>query len=222
MAHADVGTSTGSKTFAVGPVVSTTGLGVDGRVKINESFAVRAGVRGWNFSKDGTESVLSENETDLKWKFQLKLLHIPFVVDWHPIDGSGFFVSGGIAYNGNKVEFSSSPARNITMYGNVWTPAQIGTAKATLKFKNSVAPLMTIGYDGSLMDDSNFSFNCEAGLMYAGSPKIKTSFSGLIGQAVQAAQLQRDIDREANDAIKDAKKWLKWYPIFTLGFKYNL
>ena len=44
----------------------------------------------------------SLNDGALNYKGKLTLLTVPLMLDYHPFDNSGFRVSAGIAYNGNK------------------------------------------------------------------------------------------------------------------------
>jgi hypothetical protein len=55
--------------------------------------------------------------------------------------------------------------------------------------------------------------------MYSGNPKIKVSSTGL---AANNKQQIDDLNRDANKELKKVKNYLKFYPIISIGFKYNI
>lgn len=204
-----------SKKFAVGPIVNTAGIGIEGRLGIQDNLFLRASVRGFTYSEQmGIKG-------ELHFKPKLTLLTVPVMLDYHPIDNSGFYVSGGVAYNGNKLSAKAVPSAPITLYGRTYTTAEIGSVGASLKFGNAVAPIMSIGYDNSLTSDSSVTVNMEIGAMYAGKPKLKVSSTGIVGNALRANGLHDDITREAKSELKKVEKYLKWYPLLGFGVKFN-
>ena len=60
--------------------------------------------------------------------------------------------------------------------------------------------------------------NAEAGIMYQGKEKIKVSATGY---AAQQQSTIDDLNRDANAALKRVKKYLKFFPVISIGFKYN-
>jgi hypothetical protein len=216
-ADCTLSTTPGSRKFAIGPVLNTAGIGIEARMPITQDWFARAAVRGFKWS-DGFDV-----DGALNLKPTLTLLTVPVMIDYHPIESSGFRVSGGIAYNGNKLSAKAKPTQSVTLFGNTYTPAQIGSVTTTIKFGNAVAPIMSIGYDNSLFDDSSrVSFNAEVGIMYAGKPKLKVSSTGIVGNALKATGLQDDLTREAKQNLKKVEKYLKWYPVIGLGFRISL
>lgn len=103
-------------------------------------------------------------------------------------------------YNGNKVKATT------TRVGN-----KVGLVTGRLKWDNEFAGIASIGYDGSFHSGSPWSFNCEAGIMYTGDPKIaiSTTFD-------DNGKLQETMERNLNRQ----KKYLRLYPVLSLGFKY--
>ena len=198
--------------FAIGPKIGLEGFGVEGRANIADNLYGRLGVNYFGYTPKLKSSTLN-------YKVTLTMLTVPLMLDYHPIDGSGFRVSAGVAYNGTKVTGKSTPAQNVTLYGNTYTPDQIGTVKSTLEFKSKIAPILSIGYDSSLLDDSPWSFNAEAGFMYAGKAKIKVSASGLLGQQTQTIN---DVNKDVNKNLDSINKYLKFLPVVSIGIKFNI
>ncbi len=197
---------------AIGPKIGLSGLGLEARVNLADNLYGRLGVNYFTYS-------LKTKDSALKYKLSLTLLTAPLMLDYHPIDGSGFRVSAGIAYNGNKIELKSGPSSNVILYGHEYAPNQIGNVKGTLEFKNKIAPILSVGYDSSLMDISPWSFNMEAGLMYAGKAKVKVSASGL---AAKAPEFIDDLQKDSDKGLDSINKYLKYFPVLSIGIKFSI
>jgi len=203
---------TSDSVFAIGAKVGTQGIGIEGRSPIAEKLYGRLGVNYLHYNhKDG--------DSKLNYKGKLTLLTVPLMLDFHPSETSGFRLSLGVAYNGNKVTATATPNKPIALYGNTYSPQQLGTVKSKLTLGNKAAPILSIGYDNSFISESPFSFNAELGAMYSGKPKIKVTATGAAANQTQAIA---DLDRDANKELRKAKDYLRFFPIISIGFKYNL
>lgn len=203
--------------FGLGAKIGTAGIGIEGRVALTEQIYGRLGGNYLSYALSGTES-----ESKVGYKVKLQLLTVPLMIDYHPAADSGFRISAGVAYNGNKVTAKATPSKDVKLYGRTYSPKELGTITTELNLGNKVAPIISIGYDNSFLSGSPFSFNAEIGAMYAGTPKLKTSFSG--GTAKAEAQLREDVrrDADADKQLKNAKNYLKFFPVVSIGFKFNL
>lgn len=199
-------------TFAVGANIGLSGAGGEGRMPIIDKVYGRLGANYFGCKYN------SPNAQGLKYKLSLTLLTVPLMVDFHPFDNSGFRLSAGIAYNGNEIKGSVSPAENITLYGHTYTPSQVGSINASFKYKNKIAPIVSLGYDSSLMNNNVVSFSFEAGVMYSGKAKIKATATGLLNTQTQ---FLADINRQANDSLSTAQKYLKLFPVISFGIKFS-
>ncbi len=194
---------------AVGPKISTQGLGIEARTPITDQFYARLGAHYFTYAynKDKTD--------DINFKAKLTLMSIPVMLDWHPFEESGFRLSAGLGYNGNKIKATGSAKRGARINGVSYTAAEIGSVSAEVKLGNSMGGLVTIGYDSSFINNGPLSFNMEAGVMYTGTAKLTVSSTGIGGRLVKEA-----IQKDANDQFNDAKKYLKFFPVLSVGVKY--
>lgn len=174
---------------ALGAKIGSQGIGVEGRTPISRNIFARLGVNYFTYNNNAKNN-----------KIDFTLLSIPLMLDIHPFDNLGFKLSAGIAYNGNKFKASA------TKVGD-----EAGLVTGRLKWDNEFAGIATIGYDGSFHTGSQWSFNCEAGVMYMGDPKISISTTFNDG-----GKSQRDMEEKLNRH----KKHLRLYPVLSLGFKY--
>ena len=199
--------ATGS--FAVGPRVGVQGFGFDVRTPFSENIFGRVGFNYFKYTK-------TFDDGQIKLKGKLDLITAPIMLDWHPFDRSGFRLSAGIAYNGNRVKVTGTPSGIVTLEGQQFTPAQIGSVTAKVKFRNAIASVATVGYDSSFINNSPWSFNVEAGLMYTGKPKLSVSSTG-DGGALVAPFVKKDGEK----TLKDLRKFLEFYPVLSIGMKYT-
>jgi hypothetical protein len=194
--------------IAVGPRVSTQGLGLEARAPIAEGFFGRINGNYFQYTHS-----FNDGEIDLKGK--LTLMSVPVMLDWHPFEGSGFRLSVGAAYNGNKLKATGKPANNVTLDNVRYSPTEIGSVTTELKIGTTIAAVASIGYDSSFISNSPLSFNCEAGVMYAGKPKLTVSSTGIGGP-----QMKDSVQKDASKGLKDIEKYLKFFPIVSIGIKY--
>ena len=196
---------------ALGAKIGTAGVGIEGRAPIADNLYGRFGVNYLHYNH-------SLDKGSLNYKGKLTLLTVPLMLDYHPFDNSGFRVSAGVAYNANKITATAKPNKTVTLYGHNYSKAELGTVKSKLTLGNKIAPIVSIGYDSSFISDSSWSFNAEAGVMYSGKAKIKVSATGV---AANQQQKIDDLNRDANKSLNKVNKYLKFFPIVSIGFKYN-
>ncbi len=197
--------------IALGTKIGTTGVGIEVRTILTESLYGRLGGSYFHYNHSLTKG-------DLKYKGKMTLLSVPLMLDYHPFEESGFRLSAGVAYNGNEVKATAKPTVPVTINNHIYTIADIGEVNATLSLQHKIAPVVTIGYDSSFVNNSSWSFNAEAGVMYLGKPKIKVSASGL---AASNQNLINDLDKDINKNLKQVKKYLRFFPVVSFGLKYN-
>src|SRR6185503_21268117 len=82
------------------------------------------------------------NSGSIQYKAKLTLLTAPLMLDYHPIENSGFRLSAGIAYNGNKIKATARPISNVTLNGRVYRPQQIGSVTADLKLGSNIGGIV--------------------------------------------------------------------------------
>jgi hypothetical protein len=197
---------------AIGPRIGTQGIGVEARGPIADGFFGRINGNYFNYSKK-----FRNGEIDLKGK--LTLLSVPVMVDWHPFEESGFRLSVGVAYNGNKVKATGTAPQGATLGGVFYTKDQIGSVTAELSLGNRIAGIASVGYDSSFIANGSVSFNCEAGVIYAGKPKLNVTSTGL---ANNDPLLKERIKADATKGLKDIDKYLKFFPVISIGVKFAL
>ncbi len=156
--------------IAVGPKISTLGVGLEATAKLNDQFNIRLAGNFFKYSRN-----VPNGKVD--YKGDLRMLTLGGMVDFHPWS-NGFRISAGAMYNGNKADLKATPSGNVNLTlpngaNLLLTPAQIGTASTTIDFRK-FAPYLGLGYDSALHNDEGdkWSFNAEAGVLFQGKPKV--------------------------------------------------
>ena len=141
------------------------------RFAISDSIALRAGVNYFPYTYNGTAG-------DIDYDFDLNLISVPVLIDYHPFKGS-FRLSGGAIYNGNNLDAKATPVADTVIGGIPFTPAQIGTLNADIDF-SPIAPYLGLGWDTSFGKESGFGFTFELGALFQGEPEANLSSTGLL------------------------------------------
>jgi hypothetical protein len=201
--YADLGVPIGIK-------VGTQGFGLDTRLPIATNLYTRFGANYFKYSKKLSSS-------SMNYEGKLNLFTVPLMLDYHPT-GSGFKISAGVAYNGNKATLKAKTSKTVYINNHRYTPTELGEIKSTVKLGNDIAPIISLGYDSSFISDGPLTLNFEAGLMYAGDPKVKLSTTG---SAKNHSQQINDLKANIKKSIAHNKKYLQFFPILSIGVRYD-
>ena len=131
--------------------------------------------------------------------------------------GNNFRISAGLMLNENEVTMTGKPTnRTYTIGGITYPAALVGSLTGTVDF-NTVAPYAGIGYGGAFSDNSNWSFFCDLGVLYQGSPNLSYTADGaLSGNPIFEASLEK----ERKELEDDMSKY-EYYPVLSLGVTYK-
>lgn len=183
--------------------VGTTGLGGDLTVPLVSNWLNLRG--GYNFGDIRPSATYS----GIKYKADVNFESVPILLDLHPFSG-GFRITGGVFYNKNDMDLSSTVnAADVGLGLGVGT----ATLNANVSWSKEWAPYLGIGWGNAaeVDPDSSFSvgFSLDVGAFYQGSPDVfLTDSSGLVPAADLAAEQAQ---------IEDDLSSFKFYPVLTLG-----
>lgn len=195
--------------FAVTGSVGTTGGAIEGQVKVNELFQLRAGANYLAF--DETIDV-----DDISYDGDVDFSGFGAFVDVHPFGGS-FFVTGG-AYTGAKeIDLIATSDVAVDIGGVPFTPTEYGRLEGDVSF-DDLAPFVGFGFDTTFEGSGNWGFSLVAGAALFGSGDVSLeSVDGTRSNdpIVQAAIAQEV--REIEDEIEDYELW----PVLQVGLSYR-
>ena len=192
--------------------IGTTGFGLHLSTPLATNLNARIGINVANYSYDG-------NTSDVDYDFKLKLATADALLDYHPFEGS-FRISGGVVYNGNKIDARARPnaAGSYDINGTVYSAATVGRLDGKIDFRKA-APYLGIGW-GNALEQSGWSVGLDLGVSFQGSPKTALASSGCTASAASCAQLARDIAAE-NAKLADEVDDFKFYPVVRAGVSYR-
>ncbi|MFC1762930.1 hypothetical protein ACFL6U_12735 [Planctomycetota bacterium] len=191
--------------FSLAPKLGTTGVGADVVYRINNHFYTRIGGAAArlkpSFDFDGHEA-----------QSNIKLETFNALLDWH-VGKSPFRISTGIYYNLNKYDFSLTPDDDIDIGDGSYTPAEVGTFNANLRYSDKLAPYLGIGYNSAFKSGTRWGFCSDLGVFYSGAPKVDLSTTG-------SGVSDSDLNKEESE-IQENLDNLKVYLVLNLGFYYR-
>jgi hypothetical protein len=195
--------------LGVGAKVGTLGVGVDVIGRINDSLNLRLGLQGFTYD-------ISDTYNDIDYEADLDLFSGMLLADLFPF-GNNFRISAGVMLNQNEVTMTGKPTNRTYNIGGINYPAVlVGSLTGTVDF-NTVAPYAGIGYGGAFSDNSNWSFFCDLGVLFQGSPNLTYTADGaLSGNPIFEANLEKERQELEDDMSK-----YEYYPVLSLGVTYK-
>lgn len=192
----------------VSPAVSTLGVGLEGGIRLNDSFGLRLGGNWLGFNYDGVEG-------DIDYDADVTLASLGTLLDYHPFQG-GFRLSGGLRFNFNQADLDGTPNDDIEIGDDVFSPDDVGTLTGDVGF-NVFAPYLGIGYGATLLKGA-LSIGFDLGVMYQGQADVDldTEDGNLSDNAVLLDNLAQE-----EDEVEDDLKNFVVYPVAGLAVIYR-
>jgi len=188
--------------------LGTLGVGVDYEHFFTDKFAVRLNVNGLTYTKNKTIK-------GIPFHAKLTLLTAGILADYHPT-GNSFRISGGLYYNGNKLDINAktTASKSLTVNGTTYT----NTAKVSVNGKidfQKADPYVGVGWSSTELQ--GWHFTADLGVMYHGTPKVHlTGKSNLTGAAKN--KFNSDVENERVKIYNEAKDY-KFYPVISIGIE---
>jgi hypothetical protein len=200
--------------------VNAGSLGIG--VELDQSFSPyldgRLGIHGGNLSE--RRHLVADIDYDATAESRTGTA----LLDWHPA-ASGFRLSGGVVYNGSRVDAESRiPDSGVYRIGNVDLPAaQIGRLRGRADFKN-FAPYLGLGWGGPLAAHGRLGFTFDLGAFYQGAPDVTLTpvlpAGSPLNNSIGRALLAIAVAEEERRAEQDLSGY-KYYPVLSLGLSYR-
>ncbi|TFW05467.1 hypothetical protein E4K72_11330 [Oxalobacteraceae bacterium OM1] len=154
------------------------------------------------------------------YDLSLKARTYDALLDYYPTQGGSFRITGGLAYNGNKIDVRAKPsaAGSYALQGKVYNAADVGQVTGNVDF-GKVSPYLGIGWN-THPQDKGWSVSSDVGVLFQGSPRTTLSNSGCKAPDAVCSQFNADIQREAG-ALNDEVSKFKLYPVLRIGLSYK-
>jgi len=187
---------------------STLGIGAELSYRVNRTVGLRA---GGNFGSLTRTADIEGIEYDVKPKFS----NGTAIVDLHPFGGS-FHLSAGMVLNSNEGEVEARLNGPITIGQQTYQPDQVGELTGLIDYEKKTAPYLGLGFGGQ----GRISFLFDVGVVFSGHPRVGLTGGGnLTGQ--EKVIFDQNVEAEVAEiqAKIDDEKYLKYYPVVSLGIR---
>lgn len=190
------GAHAGSPLVSVDVHASTLGVGIGVAMPITEEISGRLSLSKFNYASQITTDASKPEET--KHDYDVKLLNLAALADWHLFNGITH-LTGGVIFNNNKFDVVSTPK---ALMGT-------GTVITTVTF-NKIAPYLGFGWSGRA-SKTGFSFRSDIGIMFQGAGTSTVTLTGSAGAGDSIA---------AKKAVDAELEKYKIYPVISVGLAY--
>jgi len=197
----------------------TLGFGLDATMKVDTMLNARVNINKGSLDLDASDSELTSDGS-------IDLFSAGALVDYHPMS-NGFRLSGGVYYNGNSVDVTSSEVKNNVKVGSHYYDFTKDSKTHVEITTNDIAPYVGIGWGNAVDPQSPWHFSLDVGVLYQGKVTSKLTSSGTAkehdsGKIINLStnkQFLKDAKNERN-FIDDNTKGIEWYPVISLGVSY--
>ncbi|HLJ65067.1 MAG TPA: hypothetical protein VKT70_13220, partial [Stellaceae bacterium] len=151
---------------------------------------------------------LNHSIDGIAYKAGLDLLTARAMLDLYPFAG-GFRLTGGVAYNDNRISATSTPTSPIRIGNETFTPEEVGTLTGKVSYQ-PVAPFAGFGYSVRLA--SWLQFSADAGVLYQSGIKVRLTGSSPFAST---SLFQTEAHRESQ-TIASKLGITDFYPVLSL------
>ncbi len=202
-------TAQNSQNMAITVRAGTQGIGGEVSKLIVPHVGVRLGAEFFSINA-------SRTQTDISYKFSVKLHSLNGLLDLYPGAHGSFHFTVGVVSNPLTGTGTGQPSGSgtFTINHHAYTAGQVGTLTAGLKF-SSAAPYVGLGFGTPANKKGGIFFALDLGLRI-GKPTFTLAASG----ASSNAQLASDIAAQQQQSQTDVNKLFGW-PVIALGIGYR-
>jgi hypothetical protein len=192
--------------IVAGVKLGTLGYGVEVGKMLNNRFGTRGNIQ---YAKAKTSDTIN----NIAYSAETDWLTAGALLDYYPIESSGFRFTGGGYVGNNDLKFSATPSGDTIIGANTYTTSDIGTINGKAK-TNMFAPYAGLGYNSFKQDFGNWNVNVDAGVKFNGSPDVSLAATG---GGVSDADLSAESSK-----IQEDLDLTEFYPVagLTVGYKF--
>ena len=191
----------------------STGLGLHASIPFDTDINLRFGV---NYMKLST--IMKDTDADTNVNITLNTLDA--LVDWFPLK-SGFHVTGGLVYNGNKID-TVTQLNGVTYKGSTFSPlsGKLGQVDGNFKVGNIISPYIGIGWGSVRARTTGWGFTSDIGLLFHGKPQVTLKSTGCTADTATCTLVAIKVaDEEVR--LNDEYSSKIVYPVARVGLSYK-
>lgn len=190
----------------IGARLSTVGIQGEVGYLFNKTFAMRLQAGGFDYHIKKIKYDKEEYK-NLRFRPMVATLY----ADWYFLT-NWWRASMGISYNHTKIRIHRDFRKHQMPY------ILMGIFSATYQYKHKFSPYLGTGVDIRNLFGSKFIFSADVGLNYFGNVKVRAAGTGPAGCIPIAMTIAH---KEARKLL-DEKWWMRYFPVLSIGLKYEL
>lgn len=202
--------------WAIVPEISTQGVGGHLVRKIVPQLNARVGVNAIGLGLD-------IKDTDIDYEGDLNLLNVSTILDYHPVEKSGFKLSAGLIFADNNIKGTADTdlEGTVNLGNDEFSSDQLDSVDVEIDITRNVAPYVGLGWGNAVAENKGLGFWLNAGVMFGGSLKaeVTPNINGSIPPEIEA-RIRQEADQEQED-LEDEINFLSVYPVAALGISYQ-
>jgi hypothetical protein len=183
--------------FSLGASFGTLGAGVEATYALNQNLLnLRTGLYGFDYSYE----VDDINVLRTTYSGDVNMRMGGAFLDFYPIPSFGFFMTGGLMYNGNEFHGTNN----------------LYPVKSEISW-NEVAPYVGIGWGNPVTSGNNpWTFTVNAGVMFMGNPHASVTAIGPLNTDFGQTTVQV-LNQTFVNEVSDFRYW----PSVNMGIHYS-
>lgn len=191
--------------------VATTGFGVEVAKLLTGHLVARVGGGSYGWSTNKSES-------DISYAASLKVHSFQVLFDLSPGWRGGFHFTGGVASNPLTITATGRPsvAGTFNINGTEYSSSQVGTLTGQGKFPSAL-PYVGLGFGTPANHHTALKLVFDVGAIL-GKPSITLTSSA----AAPGSQLASDLRAQASRTQHDVRRYLKAFPVMSLGLAFRM
>jgi hypothetical protein len=183
----------------------TLGVGLEAAKLVTANLAVRGGVHRFSGS-------LSRTESDVAFDVEYAFRSWHAVVDFFPSGRGSFHLTGGVIAAPVELDGTGQPTDgSYTFNGREYTAAEVGTVTGSVRWPETM-PYAGLGWGTPASRSGGLTFLLDLGVGI-GKPTVGLSATS----AIPGSTLAQDVAAERDEIQRDVDKYLKVYPVISIG-----
>lgn len=194
--------------------VGTTGVGGHLVVPLGAQVNARFGAGYFSHNFEGSTDTID-------YDIDGKLRTVDALLDWFPSATSGFRLSAGVVYDGNKFDVVGRPsAGRYVINGVSYAAADVGTLSGAIDYAK-FAPYLGIGFGGAPASARGWGFAADLGAYYQGKGDSRLNSVGCGANVLICQAIARNVAVEQARLAEQVSDIPKVYPVLRVAVSYR-
>lgn len=194
--------------------LGTTGIGAHLVVPVSPQLNARIGAGYLSHTFDSSSNAID-------YSIDGKLRSADALLDWFPSTGSGFRLTAGVVYDGNKFDVTGKPKQGrYTINGVSYAATDVGILSGAVDY-SKIAPYIGIGFGNALTTSAGWGFSGDLGAYYQGKGDSRLNSVGCTAAALICQAIASNVAVEQSRLADQVGDVPKVYPVVRVSLSYK-